>query len=413
MERKAFEPRPDLRHLVEAQGMLYSVTRLDDGREVPYWFEGAYYRFSQSEIDRLEDVTRELHEMCVAAARHVLERGDLRAFSLPEEARGYLRETLEDGHPSLYGRFDLAWAGEGPAAGKGGAADDVKLLEYNADTPTTLIEASMIQWFWLRDRFPDRDQWNSLHERLVRAWRRMRPALRSEIVHFAHVGGTDFDEEWLTASYLRDTAAEAGLTTIGLEVADIGWHDGALRFVDLDERVIDTMFVLYPWEDMLDDPFGAHALAHPRACAFLEPAWKAVLSNKAILAVLWELFPGHPNLLPAYLDSPRDLTSYVAKPLHGREGDSVRIVTPESEFVQPTVDYDGSEGWCYQQYVPLPDLDGNKAVLGSWIVDGKPAGLGVRESDGPVTDFYARFVPHIVDVPAPSEEERARWLEED
>lgn len=405
MERIGIEPRPDFRHLVEAQGMLYSATRLDDGTEVPYWYENAYYRFSLAEIDHLEEVTRELHEMCVAAARHVLDRGDLRAFSLPEEARGYLRATLDE--PSLYGRFDFAWGGEH------GDIADVKLLEYNADTPTTLIEASMIQWYWLRDRFPHRDQWNSLHERLVRAWQRMRPRLRSDIVHFAHVGGTDFDEEWLTSSYLRDTAAEAGLTTIGLEVADIGWHDGARRFVDLDERVVDTMFVLYPWEDMLSEPFGANVVEHPAACTFLEPAWKVVLSNKAILATLWELYPGHPNLLPAYLDSPRDLASYVAKPLHGREGDSVRIVTPQSEYVHPTTDYDGSEGWCFQEYVPLPNLDGNQVVLGSWIVDGKPAGLGIRESDGPVTDFYARFVPHIVDTPAPSEAERERWLTED
>ncbi|MGW0663764.1 glutathionylspermidine synthase family protein [Streptodolium elevatio] len=407
MDRIAIEPRPDWKHLVESQGMLYVTTRLDGGGEVPYWFENAYYRFTLPEIDRLEQVTRELHEMCVSAARHVLERGDLAAFALPEDARAYLLRTLDEDHPSLYGRFDLAWGGA-----TGGIAEP-KLLEYNADTPTTLIEASMIQWFWLRDRFPDRDQWNSLHERLVRAWQRMAPRLASEVVHFAHVGGTDFDEEWLTASYLRDTATEAGLTTVGLEVADIGWHDGALRFVDLEDRAIDTMFVLYPWEDMLTDPFGRHAVDHPDTVRFLEPAWKAVLSNKAILATLWELYPGHPNLLPAYLDSPRELTSYVAKPLHGREGDSVRIVTPDSEYVHPSVDYDGSEGWCFQEYVPLPNLDGNQVVLGSWIVDGKAAGLGVRESDGPVTDFYARFVPHIVDTPAPSEAERMRWLEED
>ncbi|MDI2127630.1 glutathionylspermidine synthase family protein [Yinghuangia seranimata] len=406
MERVPIDPRPDWRHLIESQGMLYAATRLEDGSEVPYWHEEAYYRFTLPEVEHLEEVTRELHEMCVAAARHILDRGSLAAFGLPEEARPYLRRTLDENHPSLYGRFDLAWGGEG------GPVDGVKLLEYNADTPTTLIEASLIQWFWLRDRFPDRDQWNSLHERLVRAWARMTPALRSDTVHFAHVGGTDFDEEWLTASYLRDTAIEAGLNTVGLEVADIGWHDGDLRFVDLEERAIDTMFVLYPWEDMLTEPFGANVIAHPRSCLFVEPAWKVVLSNKALLATLWELYPGHPNLLPAYLDSPRELTSYVAKPLHGREGDSVRIVTPDSTYVHPTVDYDGSEGWCYQEYVPLPDLDGNQVVLGSWIVDGKPAGLGIRESDGPVTDFYARFVPHMVDTPAPTAEDRAAWLEE-
>jgi len=407
MERVPIGARPGWRDIIESQGMLFSATRVDGGGEVPYWFEEAYYRFTLAEVEHLQEVTRELHTMCVDAARHVLDRGDLAAFSLPPESRDYLRRTLDEGHPSLYGRFDFAWGGEH------GDVADVKMLEYNADTPTTLIEASMIQWFWLQDRFPDRDQWNSLHERLVRGWADMKSALRSDTVHFAHFGGADFDEEWLTASYLRDTATEAGLTTVGLEVLDVGWDDAALRFVDVDDRDIDTIFMLYPWENMLVEPFGTHARVHPDACTFIEPAWKALLSNKAILATLWELYPGHPNLLPAYLDSPRELTSYVAKPLHGREGDSVRIVTPDSEYVHATVDYDGSEGWCYQEYVPLPDLDGNRVVLGSWVVDGRPAGLGVRESDGPVTDLYARFVPHMVDTPMPSEDERARWLEED
>lgn len=407
MRRLPIDPRADWRHLIESQGMLYAATRLEDGGEVPYWHEEAYYSFSLDEVEYLQDVTRELHDMCVTAARHILEHGDLAAFALPEAAREYLLMTLDEKHPSVYGRFDLAWGGTD------GGITDAKMLEYNADTPTTLIEASMIQWFWLQDRFPDRDQWNSLHERLVRAWAAMKPRLPSDTVHFAHSGGTDFDEEWLTASYLRDTATEAGLRTIGLEVRDVGWHDGRLRFVDLDERDIDTMFMLYPWEDMLDEPFAEHVLRHPRTTLFVEPAWKVVLSNKALLATMWELYPGHPNLLPAYLDSPRGMSAYVAKPLHGREGDAVRIVTPHGEHVQPSVDYDGTEGWCYQEYVPLPDLGGNKVVLGSWIVDGRPAGLGVRESDGPVTDFYARFVPHMVDTPTPSDEERARWLEAD
>jgi glutathionylspermidine synthase len=403
VRRIPIDPRPDWLPLVESQGLLYASWKDDSGVTVPYWHESAYYELTGAEVEHLEDVVEELHGMCVAAARHVVASGDLTAFGLPEAARDYLRLTLEEEHPSVYGRFDLVWGGEG--------SGEVKLLEYNADTPTAVIEASLVQWYWLQDRFPEKDQWNSLHERLVRAWAKTKPYLRSETVHFAHIGGTDEEEEWMTAAYLRDTASEAGLTTVGLEVKDLGWDPERLRFVDLGDHGIDTVFMLYPWEDMLVEPFGQHVLDHPRACLFVEPAWKALLSNKALLAVLWELYPDHPNLLPAYLDSPRGMTSYVAKPLHGREGDAVRIVTPEGVHEQDSVHY-GAEGFCFQEYVALPDFDRNLPVLGAWVVDGEAAGLGIRESDGPVTDDYARFLPHVVDTPAPSEEQRRAWLEE-
>lgn len=54
----------------------------------------------------------------------------------------------------------------------------------------------------------------------------------------------------------------------------------------------------------------------------------------------------------------------------------------------------GKEGFVYQQYCPLPSFDGNYPVIGSWIVDGKPAGIGIREDDTPVTKNTSRFVPH-------------------
>ena len=153
------------------------------------------------------------------------------------------------------------------------------------------------------------------------------------------------------------------------------------------------------------DPFGAQILDQLTAARsgdgaaagtqWIEPIWKMLLSNKALLAVLWELFPDHPNLLPAYLDGPRDLTRHVAKPLLGREGDGIRITGAGADSVVQS-GTGGAEGWCHQQYTPLPDYDGNRPVLGAWVVAGEPAALGIRESDGPVTDYHARFVPHLI-----------------
>jgi glutathionylspermidine synthase len=162
------------------------------------------------------------------------------------------------------------------------------------------------------------------------------------------------------------------------------------------------VFKLYPWEWLVADRFGSRLLdlaLSGRGPLWIEPPWKMLLSNKALLAALWHLYPNHPNLLPAYLNEPGPLKEWVAKPLHGREGDNIKIHAPGISLEQPG-GY-GREGWCYQQYQPLPDFDGNHPVLGLWVVDGESVGCGIRESDGPITDYFCRFVPNTIDAPAP------------
>ncbi len=60
------------------------------------------------------------------------------------------------------------------------------------------------------------------------------------------------------------------------------------------------------------------------ACAGSSQAWKAVLSNKGILPLLWERHPNHPNLLPAFFDddpaAEPSAKPGCAKPLFSREG---------------------------------------------------------------------------------------------
>jgi glutathionylspermidine synthase len=397
MRRRPSTPRPGWRQTVESQGLVFPVTTREDGTEVPYWHESAYYELTVPQVEELEEVTESLHRMAVEAARF-LATGAMGNLGLPALALDLARESLAKNPPSLYGRFDLRYDGTGPA----------KMLEYNADTPTGLVESAVAQYFWADDVFAERDQWNSLHDRLVAAWRDQSLMFRSKTVHFAHSLADSSGEEWMTVAYLRDTADQAGLDTVGLTVEDIGYDRATGRFVDLAEMPIDTCFKLYPWEDMLAEEFGVYVMTDPDSVTWIEPVWKALLSNKALLAAMWHLYPDHPNLLPAYLDEPGPLTEWVAKPLHGREGDNIRIQAAGVEVTQPG-GY-GAEGWCYQQWCPLPDFDGNKAVLGSWVVDGNAAGVGIRESDSWVTDYYARFVPHVIDAPRPDEATIQRWL---
>lgn len=205
----------------------------------------------------------------------------------------------------------------------------------------------------------------------------------------------------MTVAYLRETAEQAGIATEALSVERIGWDRLSGRFVDERLRFIRSCFKLYPWEWLATDRFGPYVLdtldngGGTGSTCWIEPAWKMLLSNKALLAILWELYPGHPHLLPAYLDGPRELAGagaagYVAKPLLGREGAGVTVHEPGSAPVLR------DEPCCYQELAPLPDFSGNRVVLGAWVVENEAAGLGIRESAGLITDEYARFLPHVI-----------------
>lgn len=392
MERRTIEPRPDWQRTVEEQGLVYPLTRYPDDSLRPYWDESAYYVFSLPEVEALEVVVEELHAMCLAAADHIVKNDRFADLGITDgRLAALIAESWQrrDELPSIYGRFDLRYDGTGPA----------KMLEYNADTPTSLVEAASPQWFWMEERFPGADQWNSLHERLVEAWRRQAHLLPQGPLHFAHSDGDELGEDLMTVAYLRETAQQAGLDTEALSVEQIGWDKLTGRFVDERLRFIRSCFKLYPWEWLTTDRFGPQVLdtldngGGTGSTCWIEPAWKMLLSNKALLAILWELNPDHPNLLPAYLDGPRELAlsgGYVSKPLLGREGAGVTVHEPGHA---PVV---RQEACCYQALAPLPDFDGNRVVLGAWVVENEAAGLGIRESSGLITDEYARFLPHVI-----------------
>lgn len=392
MERRTIEPRPGWQRTVEEQGLVYPLTRYPDDSLRPYWDESAYYVFSLPEVEALEVVVEELHAMCLAAAEHIVKNDRFADLGITDgRLAALVAESWQrrDELPSIYGRFDLRYDGTGPA----------KMLEYNADTPTSLVEAASPQWFWMEERFPGADQWNSLHERLIEAWRRQAHLLPQGPLHFAHSDGDELGEDLMTVAYLRETAQQAGIDTEALSVEQIGWDKLTGRFVDERLRFIRSCFKLYPWEWLTTDRFGPQVLdtldngGGTGSTCWIEPAWKMLLSNKALLAILWELNPGHPNLLPAYLDGPRELAltgGYVSKPLLGREGAGVTVHEPGHATVVR------QEACCYQALAPLPDFDGNRVVLGAWVVENESAGLGIRESSGLITDEYARFLPHVI-----------------
>lgn len=373
MKRLAATPRPDWRARVERD--LGFVFHTIDGQ--PYWDETACYAFDSDEIDGIEDATGELEQMALELVDRVVAAGDeaYERLRIPQIAWPAIEGSWKAGAKNLYGRFDFSYDGEGPP----------RLLEYNADTPTALFEAAVVQWDWLENLWPDRDQFNSIHEKLIDAWRNF--GLGRGPVHFAAV--KDHVEDGGTVEYLRDTAAQADLNTVRIDIEDIGW-DGE-RFRDLEDRPIDTLFKLYPWEWLVAEEFGAHLLSG--VANVIEPPWKMVLANKAALALLWEMAPGHPNLLATAFEPGAIEGAVVRKPIFGREGANVRVATDGKTLTETDGPY-GAEGFIYQTAAPLPSFDGRFPVLGSWVVASQPAGMGIREDETAITRDTSRFVPH-------------------
>lgn len=376
MRRESSALRPNWKARCEEAGFSFHSM---DGT---YWDESACYAFSSDEVDRLEAVTEELHQLCLGAVEVVVKEKRMSEFAIPEPFHALVAESWKRRDPTVFGRFDFSWDGEG----------DPKMLEYNADTPTALLEASVVQWHWLEDVRPGSDQFNSLHEKLIDRWRELKGPGTARPLWFACVQGND--EDFDNTEYLRDTALQAGWDARALGIEDLGWDAATQRFVDLDDAAVERIFKLYPWEWMVREAFAPHLLR--QTAHWIEPAWKMLLSNKALLATLWELNYGHPNLLPAYFTPNRFAGEYVKKPLLSREGANVTL-NRRLGVVREPGGY-GAEGWVYQGYAPLPGYatpTGKRyAVIGSWVVGEAAAGMGIREDDSPITKNTSRFVPH-------------------
>ena len=376
MQRLSLSPRSDWQAKVEALGLIWHTAG-----GAPYWNESASYSFALAEIEVIEKATKDLYAMFLNAGEYVVEKRLFSRFGIPEWCEPLIVEAWKGEPPALnYGRFDLGYDGKGPP----------KLFEFNCDTPTSLLEAAVVQWQWREDVFPGYDQFNSLHDKLVAKWRDISPVLKSSLVHFTH-SAESTGEDAVTTAYLMDTAGEAGLATQRLLASDIGWANGG--FYDLQDREIATLYHLYPWEWLVNEPFGAHLQENAGRTLWIEPIWKMIWSNKAILPILWDLYPRHPNLLWASTTEPAS-PSYVRKPILAREGANVTLVRSGQEIAAKDGPY-GAAPMIYQGLFDIPDFSGSRPVLGSWIVDGEPAGMGIRE-DGLITGNLSRFVPHII-----------------
>lgn len=377
MKRHTITPRLNWQQRVEEIGFNYHT--LDS----LYWDESAFYEFSVKEIDTIEKATNNLWEICLTAVQYVIDYRLYYKFHVPKWFIPHIEDSWNNDAPAIYGRFDFAFNDGIP-----------KLLEFNADTPTSLFESSVVQWYWLQDFNPKCDQFNSIHEKLVAYWKYLKDYLYDYPLHFSAV--KDSLEDITTTEYMRDCAIQAGLETKFLSIDEIGWEKDLSIFVDNEFLPIKNIFKLYPYEWLINEDFGKNILLDRNQTFWIEPSWKMLLSNKAILPILWELNKGHENLLESYFEEDKYLLNfnYAKKPLLSREGSNIQLMKNGS-IVSETVGEYGDEGFIYQELCTLPEFDNHYPLIGSWIIGQESAGIGVRESDDLITDNSSRFVPHL------------------
>ncbi|QTV04917.1 glutathionylspermidine synthase family protein [Faecalibacter bovis] len=379
MELKKLQKDSNWQERLENVGFGYHT----DENNRTYWVEDRYFSITPKEADNIFDATNQLWEMCLAAVEHVIENNRLDEFKIPKFIQPYLIESWENETPSIYGRFDFAFDKN----------KQLKLLEFNADTPTSLFECGVVQWLWMENYFGDtKDQFNSVHDKLIETWKMLKPYLKGETLHFTCV--RESLEDLTNVEYLRDCAIQAGINTKLIYIDEIGWNN--VNFVDLEDETITDIFKLYPWEWMVNETFAYNIKNDEIKANWIEPAWKMILSNKAILAILWELYPNHHLLLETYFSEPHQMKDYVKKPLLSREGANITVVKDGKTTEETSGEY-GEEGYIYQELAELHKEESGYSIIGSWIIGQESCGITFRESDQFITTDKSRFVPHIIE----------------
>jgi glutathionylspermidine synthase len=239
------------------------------------------------------------------------------------------------------------------------------------------------------------DQFNNIHDTAVSYF------ARSGITQPMYFAATrESLEDLATVEYLREIAHQAGINSQLIFLEDIGLDNSTGEFVDLENQTIKNLFKLMPWEDIAVCDFGKAAAANTLSnrTTFIEPAWKAILSNKSLMAVMWQMYPDHPLLLPTWFaENAPSLDSYVVKPFFSREGSNIEIWQNNQLIESTKTDLSLLKSQqIIQQKAQLFNQDNHNMILGSWVVDNLACGMIVRESSGLITGDKSTVVPHYI-----------------
>ena len=352
---------------------------------------------TQEEAEAYYEAANTIYDMYVQAAEYVIENNLFFDLGIPFNLIDTIKKSWEnDVHWHIYSRFDLA----GGIDGK-----EIKLIEFNADTPTALFETALLQWAILKaNNMDEQRQFNNVYEAISENFKRLVTLFDDTNkfeefydgwkILFSSIEGND--EEEATTKLLQQMATDAGFVTKFEFLQNVHFDDNGIY--DTDDIYYEYWFKLYPWEDIaVDEPELATTLTNiiqNQKAIILNPAYTLLFQSKGMMAILYELFPDSPYLLKTSFEPLKGIKQ-VEKPVFGREGANTRIIdTNGTTLSQTQGPYDNYKK-IYQEYVEFPsDIHGAKYQAGLFFAY-EACGLSFRKG-GDILDNMSKFVGHVL-----------------
>lgn len=352
---------------------------------------------SQAECEAYYEAANELYDMFITAAQHIIDNNLYHEVGIPFNLVDLVRESWENEvHWHLYGRFDLAGGLDGKP---------IKLIEFNADTPTSIFETAVIQWAMLKfNQMNESAQFNDLFDGLKENFRRL-VTLDEETesfnehyegwkILFSCVAGNTEEEQ--SVRLLQRAADEAGFNTNFAYIDDVVFSDEDGIFYDGENY--EYWFKLVPWESIAVEE-GELALILKnivinQKAIILNPAYTLLFQSKGILKILWQLFPNHPLLLKAD-DKPLSGIKCVKKPIFGREGANIEILDEKGNTIEKNDGDYAQNRSIYQEFYEFnKDTNGNNYQAGVFFAF-EGVALGYRKG-GKILNNTSKFVGHFI-----------------
>jgi len=352
---------------------------------------------THDEAEAYYEAANEIYDMYTKAAEYVIENNLFFELGIPFNLIEAIKKSWEsDVHWHIYSRFDFAGGVDGVP---------IKLLEFNADTPTSLFETALLQWALLKSNNMDEsEQFNNVYDAIKENFKRLITLFEdTELfderydgwkILFSSIAGND--EEEATTKLLQQIATDAGFNTGFEYLGDVKFDEDGIY--DRDDNQYEYWFKLYPWEDIAtDEPELATMLTsimQNQRAIILNPAYTLLFQSKGMLKILYDLFPDSPYLLKTSFE-PLAGIKHVQKSVFGREGANVAIVDTDGTILQEEDGPYKNHKKIYQEYVELNrDSNGAKYQAGVFFAY-EGAGLGFRKG-GEILNNMSKFVGHVL-----------------
>lgn len=362
------------------------------------YISDALVKITQEEAEAYYEAVNELYDMYAEAAEYVIENNLFFELGIPFNLIDAIKKSWEnDVHWHVYGRFDLAGGLDGKP---------IKLLEFNADTPTSLFETALLQWALLKENSLDEEsQFNNVYDAIKENFKRLITLFEdTELfderydgwkILFSSIHGND--EEEATTKLLRQIATDAGFNTGFEYLQNVKFDEEGIY--DRDDNRYEYWFKLYPWEDIaIDEPELATTLSNimqNQSAIILNPAYTLLFQSKGMLKILYDLFPDSPYLLKTSFEPLKGI-KHVEKSVFGREGANVKIVDSDGSVLHEQDGPYGNYKKVYQEYVELNSDENKEKYQAGVFFAYEACGLSFRKG-GEILNNMSKFVGHIID----------------